>query len=59
MKPFNKPNELRPLHPKNAIGNTEEEPEKVSLRKLFVEASIAAVATVIIQEAIMKFFIKK
>jgi hypothetical protein len=59
MTPFNTLNVQRPLHPKNAIGNIGEEVEKVPFRKLIIEASIAAVATVIIQELITRYFVKK
>jgi hypothetical protein len=56
--PFNQPNINRPLYPKSSMSGTEPEGEKVSVRKVLIEATIAVFATLILQEVILKKWFK-
>ncbi|MCL2028770.1 MAG: hypothetical protein FWG79_09850 [Bacteroidales bacterium] len=59
MTPFNKPHVNRPLYPKHTVGSTDPEPEPIPYRKLIIEATITVIATIVLQEVIMKMFTKK
>ncbi|MCL2682234.1 MAG: hypothetical protein FWE63_01955 [Bacteroidales bacterium] len=60
MTPFSKTGTVRPLRAKHSIGNLNSEKEsEVPYKKLLNETFFTVIATILIQEAITRFFFKK
>jgi len=62
MTQLNKPhiNNYRPLRPRNTIGEIPPQPEeeKISYKRLFIEAVVTVVITIALQETYIKLFKK-